>query len=120
MKYDLGGLPSRFLRALDRLHETHADLTVQQLRYLFFVAEHPGLTVAEVYRALASNTSIASRTFAILSDIGTPSVEGLDLVEMRPDERDRRLRRLYLSPKGVRFLEELCKDLGLNENLPRR
>lgn len=112
MKYDLAGLPGRFLRALDRLHETHSDLTVQQLRYFFFVAEHPGLTVAEIYRALGSNTSIASRTFAILSDIGSPSAGGLGFVELRPDERDRRLRRLYLSPKGVRFLEELRKDLG--------
>ena len=83
------------------------------MRYLFFVAAHPGLTVAEIYRALVSNTSIASRTFAVLSDIGTPSAKGLDLVEMRPDERDRRLRRLYLTPKGVRFLEELRKDLAV-------
>lgn len=115
MKYDLGGLPGHFLRALDRLHETHPDLTVQQLRYLFFVAENPGLSIADVYRALGSNTSIASRTFAILSDIGTPSTEGLDLVEMRQDDKDRRLRRLFLTPKGLGFLSDLCGDLGFKQ-----
>jgi DNA-binding MarR family transcriptional regulator len=109
----LGSMPSKFLKALERLQDTHADLTVRQLRYLMFVAEHPGLTVAEVYRALGSHASIASRTFAILSDVGTPKVEGLGFVDMRPDEKDRRLRRLFLSAKGGRFLADLRKDLGL-------
>ncbi len=110
MKYDLGGFPSRFMRALDRLHQTHADMTVRQLRYLFFVAQNPGLTVADVYRALGSNTSIASRTIAILSEVGAAKSEGLGLVEARPDDKDRRLRRLFLTPKGLRFLTELRAD----------
>lgn len=106
-------MPARFLSALDRLEEAHADLTIRQLKYLLYVAEHPGITVAEAYRALGSNTSNASRTLALLTDVGNPRRPGLGLIEMHPDDKDRRLKRLTLTAKGIQFLVDLRKDLGL-------
>lgn len=112
-KSDLGLMPSRFLSALTRLEEIHADLTIRQLKYLMFIAQNPGTVVADMYRALNSKSSMASHTLAVLSDVGTEKVAGLKLVEYRPDEKDRRRKRLFLTAKGARLLADLKRDLGL-------
>lgn len=99
------------LKALGRLRDRHDDMTITQAMFFLFVAHNPGTTQRALYQALGSNDSVASRTLAILSDLGARNTAGLDLVTMRVNPNDRRERLLDLTPKGKRLLADLHADL---------
>ena len=99
------------IKALGRLRDRHSDMTLQQAMSFFLVAEKPGITQRELYEALGTNDSVASRTVAILSDVGSRNTPGLDLVEMRINPEDRRERILRLTPKGRRLMDDIVNDL---------
>ena len=64
------------------------DRTIMQAQFLLSIAAQPGITQRELYDHIESNDSVASRTIAILSDIGNRNTEPLHLIEVR------------LNPKG--------------------
>lgn len=99
------------LRVLTRLRDLHPDMTVLQAMCLAYIAAKPGMTQRELYRHLGSNDSVASRTVALLSDIGNRGTPGFDLVRMDVDPADRRQRLLSLTPKGCRFAKDLAQDI---------
>jgi DNA-binding MarR family transcriptional regulator len=106
------GAATALIKVLARLRDRHADMTLQQAMFLFYVAQRPGITQREVYEALGSSDSVASRTLAILSDVGLRNVAGLELVEMKVNPQDRRERFLSLSPKGKRLMDDILSDLA--------
>lgn len=102
----------QLLGALTRLRDLHPDMTLLQSLFFLAVGNEPGITQRELYDRIESNDSVASRTIAILSDIGNRNTEALGLVEMRVNPKDRRERQLYLTPKGRRLLEDIQRDVG--------
>lgn len=100
------------VKALGRLRDRHADMTLQQAMTFFLVAQNPGITQRALYEALGTNDSVASRTVAILSDVGSRNTPGLDLVEMKINPQDRRERVLRLTPKGRRMMDDIVEDLS--------
>ncbi|WP_097459807.1 transcriptional regulator SlyA [Mangrovitalea sediminis] len=92
-------LTRRWRKLLD---ERLKDLNVTQARWstmLYLQRGGEGLT----QRELANLMAIENPTLVRLLD----SLEGQGLVERRPCERDRRARRLHLTPEGEKFMSEL-------------
>ena len=100
------------IKVLARLRDRHADMTLLQAMFFFTVAQKPGITQRELYEALGSNDSVASRTLAILSDLGSRNTPGLDLIEMRTNPLDRRERIVRLTRKGERLMQDIMDDLA--------
>jgi len=99
------------IRMFDRLRDLHPDMTVWQAMVLLTVAATPGIQQRDLYSKLDMGDSSASRTIALLTDVGARGFAGLDLVTSLTDTADRRMRRLYLTPKGKRKVEELMRIL---------
>ncbi len=101
-------LTRRWRKLLD---ERLKDLNVTQARWstmLYLQRGGEGLT----QRELASLMAIENPTLVRLLD----SLEAQNLVERRPCERDRRARRLHLTPEGERFMSELNDRASLLRN----
>jgi DNA-binding MarR family transcriptional regulator len=73
-------------------------LSVQQYGTLLCVREKPGLTVAEVGRMVGTTRQSANELIA--------GMERADLVERRPNPKDRRTQQVHLTPAGERRLAE--------------
>lgn len=104
-------LAGRLVKALSRLRERHSDMTVLQAMSLFFIAANPGITQRRLYQSLGTSDSVASRTIAVLTDIGTAHTAALNLVTMKLNPEDRRERLLYLSARGERLVDDIAADL---------
>ena len=71
------------------------------------VAAHEGRTQVEV----AKETGLSAKTVSrVIRHLGAAR-GGLGWIKQVPDEDDRRLRRLYLSPKGRSLHGRMLKDL---------
>lgn len=104
-------LGASLVRALARLRDLHADMTITQIMALFMIAERPGITQRDLHVVLGTTDSASSRIVALLSEIGSRNLEGLHLVEMKVNVQDRRERHLYLTPKGRRICEDITNDI---------
>lgn len=84
-----------------------ADITAQRLLILIGVYFHEGLSQRELLSFLDS-TSIAalSRNIADLSSFTTKKVPGPGLLELRADPMNLRVKRVYLTAKGRRFIKQ--------------
>jgi len=84
--------------------ELPADLTMQQLRVLGMIAQEPGLTGHDLGTQLGVSAPTASGLVERLAEKG--------LVERAEDAGDRRVRRLHLTPAGVRTLAGVDSMFG--------
>jgi DNA-binding MarR family transcriptional regulator len=100
------------LKTLKRLRDQHADMTVFQAQFFVAIASSDPEEVnqRELWRDLDSSDSVASRTLALLSDIGSRTTTGLDLLVLRTNPMDRRERLVSLSSKGRRLWHDIMND----------
>ena len=104
--------PMRTLRSLDRaLRYARAklspDITAQRLLILIAVYFHEGLSQRELlaHLELTSITAL-SRNLADLSDLTTKKLPGPGLLEQRTDPLNLRVKRVFLTKKGKRFMKQ--------------
>jgi DNA-binding MarR family transcriptional regulator len=88
------------------------DMAVSTLQGLMFAADHTGCTTGELWSALGVTSGTGTRVVSRLSDWEGYEIPGLGLLTSEPDARDRRIRRLYLTPKGQRVVKELIKIIS--------
>jgi DNA-binding MarR family transcriptional regulator len=101
----------KLMRALIRLRDLHADMTLLQAQAFLLITQKPGIRQEALYNDLDMADSSASRTLALLSDVGARGFAGLDLIYAKIDPADRRYRLLYLTPKGKRLASDLANIL---------
>jgi DNA-binding MarR family transcriptional regulator len=90
----------RFARA-----ELTADITAQRLLILICVYFNQGLSQRELLSKLDSTSITAlSRNLADLSAWTTRKTTGPGLIEQRPDPMNLRIKRVFLSKDGDRFV----------------
>lgn len=90
----------RFARA-----ELTADITAQRLLILICVFFNQGLSQRELLSKLKSTSITAlSRNLADLSAWTTRKKEGPGLIELRADPMNLRVKRVFLTKKGERFV----------------
>ena len=101
------------LHALDnalRFARSHLspDVTAQRLLILICVYFNQGLSQRELLTKLDSTSITAlSRNLADLSAWTTRKKEGPDLIEMRADPMNLRIKRVYLTGAGEEFVRQL-------------
>ena len=90
-----------------------ADVTAQRLLILIGVYFHEGLSQRELLTFLDSTSITAlSRNIADLSGLTTKKVKGPGLLELRMDPLNLRVKRVYLTRKGRRFMENWFAAIG--------
>lgn len=95
----------RFARA-----ELSPDISAQRLLILICVFFNEGMSQKELLSKLDSTSITAlSRNLAEMSAWTPRKVEGPALVELRPDRMNLRIKRVYLTNKGNRFVRRWLK-----------
>lgn len=90
------------------------DITAQRLLILIAVYFHEGLSQRELVGHLESTSITAlSRNLADLSALTTRKLPGPGLLELRTDPLNLRVKRVYLTPRGRRFVRRwLAETVG--------
>jgi DNA-binding MarR family transcriptional regulator len=82
------------------------DVTAQRLLILIGVYFHEGLSQRELLKFLDSTSITAlSRNIADLSSFTTKKLPGPGLLELRVDPLNLRVKRVFLTAKGRRFMK---------------
>lgn len=85
--------------------ELTADVTAQRLLILISVFFNQGMSQRELLTKLDSTSITAlSRNLADLSAWTTRKREGPDLIELRPDPMNLRVKRVFLTKTGEQFV----------------
>ena len=93
------------LEALELIRETTPKLGPVDQIALLYVAENPGISIAELAHVARVNMMAASRIARRLS--GQPDGEGAGLVDIRPNPADARGLMLFLTRQG----QALCASI---------
>ncbi|MGB5166508.1 MAG: hypothetical protein WBN09_01565 [Woeseiaceae bacterium] len=90
-----------------------SDITAQRLLILIGVFFHEGLSQRELLKFLDSTSITAlSRNIADLSALTTKKLPGPALLELRVDPLNLRVKRVFLTSKGKRFMKRWFKALS--------
>jgi DNA-binding MarR family transcriptional regulator len=92
---------------LSRVRELDPVMPAQQIQVLLIVALHPGTTIAEIATRTGHQPSSASRCVSALGTRQATREPGLGLVVAEEDPKDRRHKRVRLTPAGERFINTL-------------
>lgn len=97
------------LEAIEQLRKTEPRINVTEMVVFFYVAENPGINIAELAQVAGLNMATASRSIRALAG---PDAEGAlpphcGLIDIQPNPDDARGRILNLSEKGL----GLCRKL---------
>jgi DNA-binding MarR family transcriptional regulator len=97
------------LAALELMRASAPRLTVTELTVLLYVAENPGINIAELAMVARLNMATASRSARSLAREDAPGALApyAGLVELMDNPRDGRGRLLRLSPAGLALCAEL-------------
>jgi len=77
-----------------------------------YVAARPDITQRELLKVLDATDSVVSRAMAVISHVGAGGVDGLNLITMEEDPKDRRQKLLRLSRAGEKLAAEMLEDLN--------
>jgi DNA-binding MarR family transcriptional regulator len=111
MKSMTGSKKEKALHALDHAlrfarAKLSADITAQRLLILIGVYFHEGLSQRELLEHLDSTSITAlSRNLADLSSMTTRKTPGPGLLELRVDPMNLRVKRVFLTRKGRKFMQ---------------
>ncbi len=104
--------------------EVAPDITVQRLLILLAVYANEGLSQRELLEKLdGCSITALSRNLADLSAWTTRKTEGPGLIELRQDPMNLRVKRVFLTPAGNRFMRRwlgAATQTGPKRRKPRR
>lgn len=103
--------PLKLSKGLERLHELHSDMTIQQAMAMLWIASNEGVTQREATGSLGFTESSTSRILALLSEYGSRTITGLGLIRSEINPEDRRERFIFLTSKGRRLVEDIERDI---------
>lgn len=102
---------AKMVDALNKLRELNPEMPAQTALSLIYIATGKAQTVTELQKRLGVSLAGASRNVYILSAVKEKNQPGLGVVEQTIDPMDRRYKRLSLTKKGERFMQELLEVL---------
>lgn len=100
---------------LEEMRKLNTSMTVNVALVFLLVASEPGITAGEIQRRLSMASSVATRVIGALQEYHRQGSEGLDLVRFKTDVIDRRVKHLYLTPKGERVWNSVKRILEIAE-----
>ena len=102
--------------------EIFAELPAQQMMMLFIVAENEGVDQQDLQKLLGVPAGTVSRNLARLSSKvvtglnGKQGDIGYGLLDVRPHPTDPKSNQVFLSQKGLSFLQKLINHLQANRS----
>lgn len=102
-------MKTELIRALESVRQLNPDMTVLQLLVLLYIADNPGCKALKVREAIGIPSSTTSRILATLSDVGRNDLNGMGLISMEIDSKDRRHRELFLTQLGQRLVKRIAE-----------
>lgn len=102
------------LAALEVLRRLHPSLSLTGVRVFLYVAENPGINVADLAQACQMTDATASRVARSLAgrNIERPLPPSLGLLEILSDAHDPRQRRLRVSGRGLALARRIDQLIG--------
>ena len=88
------------LAAIELFRTMDTDMPSPAIATFLQIASSPGLSIQEIADRLKIAQATASRNVFYLSKTKTPTEPGLDLVESRINELNRRQKQVFLTAKG--------------------
>ena len=97
------------LESIETLRSLEPRINISELVVFFYVAENPGINIAELAQVAGMNMATASRSIRALTSAETEGAlpPYCGLVDIQPNPDDARGRLLFLSAAG----KSLCRDL---------
>lgn len=104
-------LLTAFLRTLSIFkEEVNLDINITQVEIYLCLLAGDGLSIKQITEKYGVKIPSASRTVRALTDFKRPGVPGYGLIELRNDPQDFRVKRLYLSKKGLALRDKLAEN----------
>ena len=112
---------SRLHNAIEYFREaTDPELSARYMAAIIYVSLNPGVSILKMGEAVGASRSAASRIARLLSVVKNERLgEPMDLLVMREDPKDARMKNVELSPKGARIMRQFVSILN-SEGGPRR
>lgn len=88
------------MNAIAILRDGDEQMQMQTAQVFLAIAIQPGITSKDLVKAVGISQSSVSRNTAALGEWHRLDKPGLNLIETRPDPRERRRKVHYLTPKG--------------------
>ncbi len=110
----LGGSVANLNKLIDAgrvLREIHPDMTLNQVLVFCLIAGNAGITQRQIMERLSIADSSASRIVSILSKYGDRGTKPMNLLEIIPNEINRRTKSYQLTPLGRRVCDEMILAL---------
>jgi DNA-binding MarR family transcriptional regulator len=101
----------RFLKAIEALRVLDATMQIQSVAALLAAAVEEGQTINEIGRKIDVTPSSASRNLSSLGELDWKKRPGLQLVEYRISPVNLSEKRVYLTSKGKKVIEQLVSIL---------
>lgn len=104
-------LLTAFLKTLSIFkEEVNLDINITQVEIYLCLLAGDGLSIKQITEKFGVRIPSASRTVRALTDFKRPGVPGYGLIELRSDPKDFRVKRLYLSKKGIALKNKLAAN----------
>ncbi len=101
----------RAIKLSRTLKEFHSDFPINALAIFCCIAEEEGLSSTDLIKKLDTPKATVSRNLRLLGDRKAPNQDGLNLIQLKHDITDYRVRRAYLTEKGKDFYALIEKAL---------
>lgn len=101
-----------FIEALEEFRGIYGDMTISQAVVLATVAASPGLSQKELVQRSGLKDSSISRIYAIMSDRGNRGTGPFNLMALKEDPTDYRVKRVYLTKSGNNLFRIILQHLG--------
>ena len=97
------------LEAIEQLRKIEPKINVTEMVVFFYVAENPGINIAELAQVAGLNMATASRSIRALADSDAEGAlpPSCGLIDIQPNPDDARGRILNLSEKGLGVCRKL-------------
>jgi len=107
---DIGGL-DQLIDVLEEFRKIDPNMPVQYALSFLYVARHEGHSMRELKDFAGLSQAAVSRNVSALSNVHKRKGGGYELVATKEDIENRRLKRLYLTSKGRRWVRSIVKAL---------
>ena len=104
---------SKFIKVIEEFRKLSPSFNANAILAFILVASRPGITVGQVQEYLGLYSSTTVRLLAMMAEYHKKGEEGLGLIYSEEDIVDRRVKHLYLKPRGVKVWRTIADQLDI-------
>ena len=101
------------MNMLEEFRKVDSSITANAITAFIHIATNQGITGVELQKKMGLNNSTVVRIVASMSSHHRGGKDGYDLIRYKEDFLDRRVKHLFLTPRGDFLWQHLTKALGV-------